>query len=260
VPNIVMCVLNIAYNWRGIIRDLGPDAQAHFIQFQIVGINLLAYTIGLGYVVYSRGRMLGVVARLAGGKKVEPPPSDDMLRRCLTFGGAVGVVTGVLWGLSGFILPAWLQLAAEAESQLTFQKFAHWIVSQLLCGMIAATQSYYVVAFLSVRYCYPWLLQSRVVDASAAAELGELARRGRVVLGFTVAVPFIALMAAGLINFDRLVILALGGVGLAGCGLAYLLDLNIRGDVAALAAAINPSGDPLFATDSVDSFTTRSRR
>jgi hypothetical protein len=223
-------------------------------------MNTLAYTIGLGYVVYSRGRMLSTLARVAGGRKVEPPPSDDMLRRCLTFGGAVAVITGILWAVSGFILPASLQSTVGPESRLTYQQFSHWIVSQLLCGMIAATQSYYVVTFLAVRNCYPWLLQARGAEAHDTTDLANLARRGHVVLGFTVAVPFIALLATTLIYFDRPVILALGGIGLAGCGLAYLLDLAIRGDVAALATAINPSGDPLFATESVDSFMTGSRR
>ena len=42
--------------------------------------------------------------------------------------------------------------------------------------------------------------------------------------------------------------------------MAYLLDLTIRSDAAALAAAINPGGDPLFASDSIDSFLSGSRR
>ncbi len=82
---------------------------------------------------------------------------------------------------------------------------------------------------------------------------------GRIVLGLTVAVPFVDLLAAVWVQFDRPVIAAMGAIGLAGCGIAYWLDLTIRGDLAALAAAINPSGDPLLGGESVDSFLSGSR-
>jgi hypothetical protein len=39
-----------------------------------------------------------------------------------------------------------------------------------------------------------------------------------------------------------------------------VLDLAIRGDLAALAASIDPSGDPLLAGESPDSFLTGSGR
>jgi hypothetical protein len=194
---------------------------------------------------------------LAKGQKVEPP-SAEMMRRCLTFGGVVAVLSAVLWGVSGFMFPAWMQFLSSHGSRLTPAHYSHFVASNLLCGMIAATQSYYVVTFLSVRYCYPWLMQARTSDARDVAALADLARRGRIVLGLTVAVPFIDLLAAVYVQFDRPVIAAMGAIGLAGCGMAYLLDLTIRGDLAALAAAISPGSDPLGG-ESVDSFLSGSR-
>ena len=67
------------------------------------------------------------------------------------------------------------------------------------------------------------------------------------------------LSAVVLLNFDRPVVGALGGVGLIGCGLAYWLDLSIRSDAAALAAAIGPGGDAMFG-ESEDSFLSGSHR
>ena len=63
-----------------------------------------------------------------------------------------------------------------------------------------------------------------------------------------------------LINFERSVIAALSGIGLLGCGLAYWLDLVIRGDLTALAGTMNPGGDALLAGDTIDSLITGSRR
>ena len=260
LPNAVMCVLNIAYNWVEIVDKLSSADQRVFFNFQIVVVNAIAYSVGLGYVLYTRGEAFRALNRLARGQKVEPPPSADVVRRCLTLGSATAVITALLWTTSGFIFPAWIHYGAGSTSQLSAEHYRHFVVSNLLCGMIAATQSYYVVTFLSVRFCYPWLLQARPTDAREVNELESVARRGRILLALTVAVPFLAFAALLMINFNRLVIGGLTGIGFVGCGLAYLLDLTIRGDLSALAGVMNPSGEPHFGTDTSDSFLTGSRR
>jgi serine/threonine protein kinase len=260
LPNAVMCVLNVVYNWTEIIDRLGsPDDERAFFHL-LLGINSIAYALGLGYVFYTRGRLFLTLGRLARGTKVEPPPSADVALSCLTFGAATAMITAVLWTISGFVIPAWIHYGAGSLSHLSPEHFRHFVVSGLLCGMIAATQSYYVVTFFSVRFCYPWLLQARGAAARDASDLADLARRNRIFLGLTVSVPFLALSALVQLSFQREVIGILGAIGLIGCGLAYVLDLAIRGDLAALAASIDPSGDPLFAGESPDSFLTGSGR
>jgi eukaryotic-like serine/threonine-protein kinase len=259
LPNLVMCVLNIVYNWNEILNRLGPDDRRVF-NLQIVVVNTVAYAIGLGYICLTRGKLFATLIRLARGQKVDPPPSVELVSRCLTLGLATAIVTAALWATSGFVFPAWIQFDAGVTSQLSSEHFSHFVVSNLLCGLVAATQSYYVVTFFAVRYCYPWLVRARRPDAREIAELATLARRGRVFLALTLSVPFLALSALVLINFDRSVIAALCGVGLLGCGLAYWLDLTIRGDLAALAGTMNPDGDSLLASDTIDSVLTGPRR
>ncbi len=259
VPNLVMGMLIIAYTWLKIVTRLSPEDQSVF-QVQLLAINLVGYTLGLGYICTTRGRLFMMLARLARGEKVVTP-SLDLVRRSLTLGAATAAVTAGLWTISGFVFPIWMHLGAGAMSRLSGEDFAHFIVANLLCGMIAATQSYYVVTFLSVRNCYPWLIKARPADARELGELASLARMGRIVLGVTVSLPFIALAALLLLgDSGRAVIGALAAIGFLGCALAYLLDLAIRADLAALAAAMNPGGDVLGAGDSLDSFLTGSRR
>lgn len=259
VPNLVMGLLIIIYTWLQIVTRLSPEDQSVF-QVQLLAINAVGYTLGLGYICTTRWRLFRTLARLARGDKVEPPPSLDLVRRLLTLGLATAGVTAALWTIAGFIFPAWMHLGAGAMSRLSGEGFAHFMLANLLCGMIASTQSYYVVTFLSVRYCYPWLMQARPPDPSELKELASLARLGRIVLGLTVALPFIALAALLLWDSARAVIGALAAIGFLGCALAYVLDLAIRADLAALAAALNPSGDTLAAGDSPDSFLSGSRR
>ena len=256
-PNVVMCVLNIVYNWKEIIDRLGPDDEQAFFNL-ILGINSISYTLGLGYVFTTRGKLFLTLGRLARGTKVDPPPSTDFVRKCLTFGAATAMITALLWTISGFVIPAWIHYGAGSESKLTPEHYRHFVVSNLLCGMISATQSYYVVTFFSVRFCYPWLLQARPADARDANDLADLARRNRIFLGLTISVPFLALSAAVQLVFNPEVIGALGAMGLVGCGLAYWLDLTIRGDLAALAASMDSGGDALLAGESSDSFLTGS--
>ena len=127
-----------------------------------------------------------------------------MMRKCLTFGGAVALIAAVLWGSLGFHFSGLdaVRLGSRQPARRP-STITHFVVSNLLCGMIAATQSYYVVTFLTVRYCYPWLMQSAAHRVARRLDLADLVRRGRIVLGLTVSVPFIVLPAVVVINFDR---------------------------------------------------------
>ena len=267
LPNIVMSVLNVGFNVTEFVDKLSPEDQDIFFGSLIVGVNLIAYTLGLGYVCLTRGRVFLTLARLAGGRKVDPPPSAEMLWRCLTLGMATAGISAILWAISGFVLPSWMRFGAGSTSQVSAAHYGNFIVSQLLCGMIAATQSYYVVTFFAVHYCAPWLLQARAAGARDTTDLAAIAGRGRLFLGLTFSVPFVALLSLLALSAielvaldDRAVLGGLAGLGLVGCGLAYWLELTIRADLAALAGTMNPSGDALLSGDTVDSFHTGSRR
>jgi eukaryotic-like serine/threonine-protein kinase len=260
LPNIVMSVLNIVYNWSQIVGALSPAAQQLFFGSQILVVNSCAFTLGLGYILVTRWKMFRTLARLAGGKKVELQPSTRLVRQCLTLGATTAVVSVTLWTVSGFIFPTWMRYFAADVAQLTPGQYVHFVVSNMLCGLIAATQSYYVVTYLSVRLCFPWLLQARPADARELPELSNLAQLGRIVLGATVLVPFLSLAALLLNDVQKAEIGAIAATGFFGCALAYVLDLSIRADLGALAAAINPGSDGLLSGDSVESYLTGSRR
>ena len=200
VPNVIMCVLNIAYNWNEILNRLGPDDRSVF-SLQIVVVNTVAYAIGLGYICLTRGKLFQTLTRLARGEKVDPPPSGDLVSRCLTLGLATAVITAALWATSGFVFPAWIQFDAGATSQLSREHFTHFVVSNLLCGLVAATQSYYVLTFFAVRFCYPWLVRARLPDAREIANLATLARRGQIFLASDRLGPVSGAVGAGVDQF-----------------------------------------------------------
>jgi len=259
LPNVFMCIVNIIYNWIEIVDKLSPQDQRVFYT-QIVGVNVIGYTVGLGYICLPRMGLFKTLNQLVRGQSVAPPPPIEMVRRSLMMGTATAIVTAVLWTISGFAIPTWMHYGAGPTSQLSSAHYLHFVVSNLLCGMISSTQSFYVVSYLSVRFCYPWLFQARPPDARDLPELSRLSRIARVFFGFTLSVPFLALGALLMIDVGRAVIGALAAIGFLGCVLAYVLDLAIRADLSALAAAMNSSGDALAAGDSFDSTLAGSRR
>jgi len=103
------------------------------------------------------------------------------------------------------------------------------------------------------------MLSKRPDAPGARMQLARLAWIGRIMLGLTVVVPFLALGALLLNDVDRAVIGMIAAISFLGCALAYPLDLLIRGDLAALASAVNPGRDALLAGDSIDSLLSGSR-
>jgi len=191
---------------------LGEEDRRVFYQL-IAGINSIAYTLGLGYVFITRGPVFRVLMRLARGERIGPPPSDQLVSRALTFGSAIAVITrhamGALWICDPGLDPA----GGWAGEQNGGQEYQHFFISNQLCGLIAATQTYYMVTYLTIRYCYPWLLQARPTDARDVQQLAGVARRGRIFLALTVSVPFLALFALVGINFNRIVMAVWAALG-----------------------------------------------
>lgn len=259
LPNVILSALNVVYNFSQIVTELGEEARTIFFGEQIMAVNSIAYTIGLGYIIRTRWQMFRTLQKLARGETLPEPPSYEMMRRCLRLGAATAGVSAALWTVSGFVFPTWLRFGVT-ETPISAPAYMHFAVSQMLCGLIAATQSYYVVTYLSLRVCFPWLLQARGPDARVLPELGHLARLGRGVLGLTVAAPFLALAALLVNDVARDVLGTIAATGFLGCVLGYWFDLAIRADLGALATAINPSGDALLSGDSVGSLLGDSRR
>jgi eukaryotic-like serine/threonine-protein kinase len=259
VPNAVMCLLNIVYNSTEIMGTLSPEARRVFV-WEMVVVNSVSYAIGLSAVFYVGRPAFRAISQLAGGRKPEPPPDVKSLRRCLVIGDVAALVAAVLWTVSGPIFPAGIELAVGDTSGLTLQHTLHFVVSDALSGLIAATQCFYVMTFLAIRYCYPRLLQALPADAREIDGLLALARRSRTYFGLAVAAPFIAVMVMVFVNTDRWPVGVLGGVGLLGFALAYFFDVSLRGDLAALAGMMNPGGDALGSGDSFDQLVGSSRR
>jgi hypothetical protein len=181
-------------------------------------------------------------------------------RRALSIGDWVAWVSAIEWTLSGVVFPLWLRLATVPVKE---PYYLHFLISQALCGLIAASLSFFVVSFLSARAFYPALVDPQDRDPEALARLRGLAQRTGVYFVLTVAAYFLSTFAVlWLANStdDQIAIGVLGVIGFPTFILAYWLSSAIRRDLETLAiVALPPHDGPGFSSELSDSSWSISR-
>jgi len=257
VPHAVLSVLNILFNLRKLIRS-GAEAEA-FKQALVV-INPIAYGLGICLGVYLILPVLAAVRGFRAGRAPEAARLSALRRRSLWIGDYLAWIGFMLWVLSGVAFPAWL-VAAGAWTPERTQNYLQFFLSQVVCGLIAATQTFFLVTCVSLRCLHPLLISPEQIDPGEIEDLLRLERRGVWYLGLAVAAPLIAFLALSLIRRgEDLDFILLFAIGIACSVFAYRLWRTIQGDVGALVAALDPfrrSGQG--GIESMDSFLISSR-
>ncbi len=243
LPNLASSVLSIVYNWSAIISRLAPRAQQLFAN-QILLINPIAYALAVAWLLHlARPVLHGVWQRAARPCGNSASPSAVARRRCLWLGDYVAWVTAAAWTASGVCFVTWLRLSGAGDERGMAIDHAHFFTALVLCGLMAATLSFFGVTFVSVRVFFPRLVEPGAADATAASELSRLAARSGLYFVLAVSAPFLAMVATVLLidaAHDRLAVSVLGTLGLFSFALAYRLWQEIQRDIAALAAALDP--------------------
>lgn len=240
LPNLAASALNIAYNGLEIVPALGVAAERIFLS-QVMTVNPIAYVgaiVGLSWLAWP------VMQRVAAAATRRPPENLDpgpVLRRALILGDLVAWTSAAEWAISGLVFPLWLQ-AEVGQNAMNLSQYAHFMASQLVCGLLAATQSFFCVTFVAVRAFVPPLLPNRPHEPARLA-LGRLAARARFQFGLSVAAPLLAIIPMAIVDTDRLAFLVLAGVGLLGYGLSYVLARAVQNDIEALTVACASSAE-----------------
>jgi hypothetical protein len=257
--NVLLSSLNIAYNFAEIVKKFHRSVEEVFWHGQIPVINAVCYSLGIGIVLTLSWPVFNAV-------KPNPPPIPpgglrSVRARCLRIADYLALVVIALWIVSGLVLPVWLAAAQKQTGHaVSFGPVAQFFMSQVLCGLIAMTMSYFVLLLLSVRYFYPQLLQREHAARDEVEDVIALSRRIWVCYVIAFAVPFLSIMLLVFIESAKTFVIWLGVLGAIGFALAYLIDRAVRDDLAALAQVINPSGSSLAGAESSDSFFSASRR
>ncbi|HJT33510.1 MAG TPA: serine/threonine-protein kinase [Pirellulales bacterium] len=245
-PNLAASGLSIAYNWFAIIARLAPRGQQLFAN-QILLINPIAYALAVAWLLnLARPVLRGVAGRLAaaetGGGRSSPEWALAR-QRSLWLGDYVAWVTAAAWTASGVCFVSWLRLSMAGDEKVVAIDHVHFFTALVLCGLMAATLSFFAVTFVAVRVYFPRLIEQAAGDSSAANELHRLAKRSGFYFVLAVSVPFLSMVATVLLleaAQDRIAVSVLGTLGLFSFAVAYRLSQEIQRDVAALTIALDP--------------------
>jgi hypothetical protein len=164
-------------------------------------------------------------------------------RLSLGLGGrAVAICLGC-WVVSGVVCPVALHVRAGPPE--SWRAYGQFVVSLLLCGLVVAAYPYFVVTFLSARVLVPAFLRAGGPVIGETASLQRVSRWLTRYRGLTAAVPLLAVLFLVVIErSDTRALLALSLAGLAGFGVAYILEGHIRADLDALGRFSRPIERP----------------
>lgn len=220
LPHLVGTIVNIAYNTTEI--RLNEAQKTAFVQV-IVGYNLFVYPLCFFLLVCL------LMPAYRGWKQarsgVYPPQAIDQLReRVLRSAGYVSAVALMGWVPGGIIFPLCIDLLA---GPVTWQVYAHFMVSFALSGLIAVVYSYFGIQFVVLRVVYPQLGNADARDTEGIkAELDRAARRLIFFQGLAAVVPLagavlLVVLASGEMTLSfRLLVTSLIVLGMLGVGIA----------------------------------------
>ncbi len=242
IPNAIMTAFNLQFNFELVMDSQPPAIRDMFFHSQVLTVNSIAYTLGIGTGIWWIWPVLQAIRSVQSGQRLPAERLADLRRYCLWFGDAIMWITIAGWLIAGLTFPIWLHLAVDYEAA----HYATFIPSMALCGLIAATATYFVAAYVTVHGFYPALLGSGEVSERDEQQMQAVIRRSWRVFVATVTAPLLAVVIATLhpessvSSIYKASVLGLAVIGLSASALGYILVRQIQADIAALATALSP--------------------
>jgi eukaryotic-like serine/threonine-protein kinase len=231
---------------------------------EVLTVNAVAFPVAIFLVFRVAWPVLIAVGRVGSGKQMAPEELSRLRRRALWVGDAAAWVGMALWVISGIVFPLWQHLHFGEIEGVGISQYRNFLASQIVCGWISSTLTFFLLSFMFVRAFYPVLVRPEETNPNEANNLAQLSRRCGWGLYLTLAAPFLAvgLLAVSGLKEDvqKIWMGFLALIGLAVTILSFKLLQSIRTDLDALAVAIDPSRDATSVnTDTVDSLWTGTR-
>lgn len=239
VPNALAGLFNFYYNFSEIISLLEDKEEGSVDVFWKVQTAINATAFPLGHLL-AAGLFWPVARGLRRGRTLrenEQQPVLPLRRRCLLIGHYVATISISLWAVAGLAYPLSMRIAGVP---IEWSENLHFLVSLVLCGLIAASFPFFVITFASTRLWYPALLRSGAIVPGDLAAVERLDRIMWRYLLTAASVPMLSVTALVLIRSqNRLVMGILAAGGLVGFSIAFWLYRTIQRNLAALVPALS---------------------
>ena len=230
--NSLASLFNIVYNHSEIVVHW-QDADEPF-QLIVPVVNGVFFPVAMLVIAVMMRPVLRGLRRMRRGEFSTPAELARMRLKTLRLGETTSAVCVAFWLFAGIIWPIILRMAAGPPPG-GFGTYAHFLVSLAVCGLVAAAYPYFLVNFLAVRVFYPSLLGPDGPAPTDGPALKRVERELGRYRATAAAVPLLAVtLLASQSTLSLYAVSAMGIAGLAGVGLAYVIEWRIRADLAAL--------------------------
>jgi eukaryotic-like serine/threonine-protein kinase len=260
LPHAVVSVFNTIFNAGAIVDQLPQVQQKVFYGQQILAINGTSYIAGIIWGCSLCWPVLRTVRNLYRRQPPDPRALPAIRHRSLWLGDYVSWMGFSLWVITGLVFPLWLMAVGSSRPEDS-KFYVYFFLSQVVCGLIAASQEFFMLAMVGVQGFYPLLIETGRTDEGEVNALLRLKRRANIYLGLAVAAPFLAVTTLALTDVKiQLAMAVMPIIGLVSSLIAYRLNGSIQADLTTLTAALDPQRAAAQATlDTFDSFWTESR-
>ena len=243
VPNLVLAVANNLHQRRILaIFAAGPDptadpvATARAFDFAIGGVNLVAFPLG----ILIGWRLIAPIVAAVHGRIAGRPAAVAVRHGSLVFADRMTWIAVTLWiacGIGGAVLFAAQAGLPPVPVRLMF------LQSSLVCGLMAAAYTFFLVTLLVLRAIYPALL-GRTAAPEDAPKLAAVGSRSGWYLLMAGGGPLVTMAVMFILGSeDRPALALLTFAGLAGLASSFWAYREIAADAAALIAASSPADE-----------------
>ncbi|HEY5854691.1 MAG TPA: serine/threonine-protein kinase [Aldersonia sp.] len=224
IPMALAAAYNIHHNQTLIISKLSTEAQRQFETITAI-INLTFFPLGTALIIYLCRYVLTVPRGLRHGRTYDAETLARARNDTLLVADRVVAVGFGFWALAGIAFPVTLQLVA---GDVPASAYVHFVASLLVCGAIAVSYPFFLIAFYMVRSIYPMFLQHGEPSADDAHNMRGLDRRSNFYLAVAASVPLLGVAGVTFISPDEIPqvifavrVLCVGGI------LAFLLAYRL---------------------------------
>jgi serine/threonine protein kinase len=269
MPSLIFSTLNLQFNSKEFIPQSDSIQDKAISDFfwhvEVPVVNAAAFPIAIFLVFRFAWPVLVAVGTVGAGK---PLPSDELSklrRRALWVGDFAGWFGLSLWLVSGIVFPLWQNLHFGDIQGVGLKQYGNFLASQIVCGWISSTLTFFLITFMFVRAFYPVLVRPEQSHPDEVNDLTRIERRCTFCFYLTFTAPFIALVLLGVFGIQTKIDAKVWQIGLPIIGFAcsffaFRMLQAIRADLVALSVAIDPAGDATsVSTDTVDTLWTGTR-
>jgi hypothetical protein len=231
IPNVVGSVINVAYNDAAVISE-HPDPNAGPIFRTLIPIiNAVFFPIAI-VLMLRRSRAVFQAIRHAE----TTPPKAPIRRLALRMPIDSAVIGIACWAAAGVTWPIVLNIFVA----LTVNDYLQFLASLVMCGVMSAVNTFFVIAVFTVRVLLPMLWHK--TSSADRDTLKSFDARLNVFLGLGFSVPFLGIALISMFQAQTpatmLAMKFLSAAGLFGALFTLILDRWVRYDLESLGSSL----------------------